>query len=56
MYFNDAALYFDDTKEFNAFVRLRRDHLSRLGVEPNQICELHLKSYKEWIKANKMPE
>ena len=32
LYLNDITNYSWDTKEYNSFVRLRRDHLEKLGL------------------------
>ena len=36
--FNQKQWYFEDTKSHNSFVRIRNDHLKKIGVQ--HLCEL----------------
>jgi hypothetical protein len=40
--------FFKDTETYSSFIRLRREHLERLGVQEN--IEIGLQDYLKWQK------
>lgn len=53
VYLNQPSEYFEDSKTYNSFVRLRRDHLDKLGA--NDRVELCFDEYKKWSKMLNKP-
>ena len=48
IYLNKPADFFLDMGEYNAFNRLRKDHLERLDVKRDQIYTIDYYDYKKW--------
>lgn len=47
----EANQYFKDSGRFNSFIRLRRDHLTKLGATSSK--EISEPDYLEWVKTPK---
>ena len=40
VFFNQKQWFFEDTKSHNAFVRLRREHMAKMGLEHGSVVEI----------------
>ena len=45
---NDMQDYLWDTKKYNSYVRLRRDHHDKLAMKESQRPEIDFNKYMEW--------
>ena len=54
IYLNERQSLFYDTKQYNSYVRLRRDHLMKLGLLKHQRHEIDFFAYLKWRAEGKV--
>jgi hypothetical protein len=53
IYLQEPADFFVDRQCYNGFVRVRRDHLERLGLAKNQQIEIDFYDFDAWFEQRK---